>query len=301
MPPTPTSTNIPHGFAAQQIRVGGLTFDAITAGPDDGRAVLLLHGFPQTSWSWRHVMPILADAGYRAIALDQRGYSPGASPDGVEAYAGEHLLADVLGVLDALGLASVDLVGHDWGAQVAWEVASLHPERVRTLTAISVPHPGAFLEALTQDPDQQQRSAYMRDFRRPGFERILLAHDAAALRSVFGKDDGVDVGHILSRLGTPEALRRALNWYSAQSAERAAATPPTAVPTLHIWSDDDRYLGEYGTHATEQFVTGPYELHVLGGISHWVPEHAPTETAQLIVRHLRRFPSTADAADGATS
>lgn len=287
---TPAPTNAADGFAAQQIPVADLTFDAITAGPDDGRAVLLLHGFPQTSWSWRHVIPILADAGNRVVAVDQRGYSPAASPDGVDPYAGEHLVADVLGVLDALGLTTVDLVGHDWGAQVAWEVASLHPERVSTLTAISVPHPGAFVEALAQDADQQQRSAYMRDFRRPGFERVLLAHDAAALRSVFTEDDGVDVEHILSRLGTPEALRRALNWYSAQSADRAAATPATTVPTLHIWSDDDRYLGEYGTRVTERFVSGPYLLEVLHGISHWVPEHAPAETAALILGHLRRFP-----------
>ena len=292
MTPTPPSADVPGGFARRQIAVGDLVFDAIIAGPEGGRAVLLLHGFPQTSWSWRHVIRALADAGHRVIAIDQRGYSPGASPDEVEAYAGEQLVADVLGVLDALGLPSVDLVGHDWGAAVAWEVASLHPERVATLTAVSVPHPGAFREALTRDADQQKRSAYMRDFRRPGFERILLADDAAVLRSVFGEGDGVDVQHVLSRIGRPEVLRRALNWYSAQSTGRVAAIPPTAVPTLHIWSDGDRFLGEYGTRATHRFVSGPYRLEVLHAISHWVPEHAPEETASLILEHLRRFPKT---------
>jgi pimeloyl-ACP methyl ester carboxylesterase len=280
----------PEPVATHSISVGDLTFDAVVAGPHDGRAVLLLHGFPQTSWSWRHVIPPLANAGYRVIAIDQRGYSAGASPDAVEEYAGERLVADVLGVLDTLGLASVDLVGHDWGAAVAWEVASLHPERVTTLTAISVPHPGAFAEALATDADQQSRSAYMRDFRRPGFERVLLANDAAALRSVFEADAGVDVDHLISRLGSPSVLRRALSWYRAQSASRAVSIPATSVPTLHIWSDGDRYLGEHGTRATRRFVSGPYELQVLTGISHWVPEHAPERTAELVLSHLRRFP-----------
>lgn len=280
----------PEPLATHTIAVGDLTFDALVAGPHDGRAVLLLHGFPQTSWSWRHVIPPLADARYRVIAVDQRGYSAGASPDAVGEYAGERLVADVLGVLDTLGLASVDLVGHDWGAAVAWEVASLHPERVTTLTAISVPHPGAFAEALATDADQQSRSAYMRDFRRPGFERVLLADDAAALRSIFEADAGVDVDHLISRLGSTSVLRRALSWYRAQSASRALSIPATSVPTSHIWSDGDRYLGEQGTRATRRFVSGPYELHVLAGISHWVPEHAPERTAELILSHLRRFP-----------
>jgi pimeloyl-ACP methyl ester carboxylesterase len=286
---TPPAADDPD-LAWQQIDVGALTFDAIVSGPQDGRTVLLLHGFPQTAWSWRHVIRALTGAGLRVVAVDQRGYSPGASPDAVTEYAGEHLVADVLGVLDALGLESVDLVGHDWGAAVAWEVASLHPDRVATLTAVSVPHPGAFAEALRGDQDQQSRSAYMRDFRRPGFERVLLADDAAVLRSVFGAHTGVDVEHVVARLGRPDVLRRALSWYAAQSTDRARTIPATSVPTLHIWSDDDRYLGEYATRATQRFVTGPYELHVLRGISHWVPENAPDETADLILRHLQRFP-----------
>lgn len=273
----------------EQVTVGDLTFDLGVAGPVDGRPVLLLHGFPQTSWSWRHVVPGLASDGRRVLTLDQRGYSPGASPDAVEDYAGEHLVADVLGVLDVLGLDAVDLVGHDWGAAVAWQVASLHPERVTTLSALSVPHPGAFREALAADPDQRARSAYMRDFARPGYEDVLLADGAARLRSLFGAGDGaagaVDVEHVLARLGTAPRLRRALNWYSAQSADRVRAIPPTTVPTLHLWSDHDQALGEYGARATERYVRGPYELVVLRGVSHWIPEEAPGAVVENVLRH----------------
>jgi pimeloyl-ACP methyl ester carboxylesterase len=273
---------------AQQAVVNEFTFDVMVDGPLEGRPILLLHGFPQTAWSWRHVIPLLSRAGYRVLALDQRGYSPKASPDAVEQYRGEHLMADVLGVLDAFGIESVDLVGHDWGAAVAWQVASRHPVRVRTLTALSVPHPGAFSEALRVDTDQRRRSAYMRDFATPGYEDTLLADGAARLRAVFGRDTGVDVEHVLSRVGTAPVLRRALNWYAAQSADWSATTPATPVPTMHVWSDQDEALGEYGARATERYVTGPYELVTLHGVSHWIPEHAPVQTAELILRHTGR-------------
>jgi pimeloyl-ACP methyl ester carboxylesterase len=228
-----------NGPRVHEVAVGELTFDVTVDGPPDGRPILLLHGFPQTAWSWRHVIPILSSAGHRVLALDQRGYSPKASPDPVEQYRGEHLVADVLGVLDAFGIESAELVGHDWGAAVAWQVASRHPARVGTLTAFSVPHPGAFTEALRVDADQRRRSAYMRDFATSGYEHTLLADGAAKLRAVFGHDTGVDVDHVLSRVGTAPELRRALNWYAAQSLDRPATTPATPVPTMHIWSDQD--------------------------------------------------------------
>lgn len=276
-----------HNLTQQhRVTVGEFTFDVTVAGPPSGRPILLLHGFPQTSWSWRHVIAPLAAAGHRVLAMDQRGYSPGASPDPVEQYRGVHLVADVLGVLGAFGIESVDLVGHDWGAAVAWQVASRHPARVRTLTALSVPHPGAFSEALRVDSDQRRRSAYMRDFATPGYERTLLADDAAMLRAMFGHGTGVDVDHVLRHVGTAPVLRRALNWYAAQSFDRPATTPATDVPTLHVWSDQDIALGEYGARATVRYVTGPYELVTLHGVSHWIPEQAPAQTAELILRHV---------------
>lgn len=283
-----THPDLPHGgpTSERNVAVGSLTFRVTETGTPTGRPILLLHGFPQTSWSWRHVIPALVEAGHRVITMDQRGYSPGASPDDVDDYTGEHLVGDVLGLLDALDLEAVDLVGHDWGAAVAWQVASLFPERVTTLTALSVPHPRAFMDALTTDPDQQSRSGYMFDFATPGYESTLLADDAAKFRELLGIDTGVDVDHILSQVGTEPKLRRALNWYSAQSAERALATPHTPVPTLHVWSDEDWALGQFGATATRNYVTGPYKFVILPGISHWIPEHAPEQTAELILTHI---------------
>src|SRR4051812_27824865 len=139
-----------------EIPVGGMTFTARVAGPSDGRLVFLLHGFPESSYSWRHQLGALAAAGYRAVAPDQRGYSPGARPEAIEAYAVPHLVADVLAMADDMGGHEIDVIGHDWGGSVAWQLAGRFPERLRTLTVLSTPHPAAFTSAL-RDAGADQR------------------------------------------------------------------------------------------------------------------------------------------------
>src|SRR5205807_9057314 len=147
------------GVEHLEIPVGKFAFDARAAGPADGELVLLLHGFPQSSWEWRSQLSALGDAGYRAVAPDQRGYSPRARPDGVERYEVEHLVADVLAIADWLGGHRFHLVGHDWGAAVAWAVGGTHPERLHTLSIVSVPHPKAFAVELACNEDQQNKSS----------------------------------------------------------------------------------------------------------------------------------------------
>src|SRR5215216_2418970 len=156
------------------IRTAAGTFDALAAGPEDGRAVLLLHGFPECAEQWEHQLAALAGAGHRAVAFDQRGYSPGVRPLEVDAYGPEELIGDVLAVADALAWPRFDLVGHDWGSAVAWMTAAAHPERLRTLVTVSTPHGAALSRALREDPDQRQRSAYVRLFHTPQAERELL-------------------------------------------------------------------------------------------------------------------------------
>jgi len=141
-----------------ELAVGAYTFGARAEGPPDGDLVLLLHGFPETSYEWRHQLAALGAAGHRAVAPDQRGYSPGARPAAVAEYAVEHLVADVGGFADALGADRFHLVGHDWGGFVAWYAGGSFPGRVRTLTVVSTPHPVAFAAAL-RGTDQQERSA----------------------------------------------------------------------------------------------------------------------------------------------
>ena len=170
-----------------EISVGDRIFRALTSGPDEGRTVVLLHGFPQSAGEWRAQLGALGAAGYRCVAPDQRGYSPGARPPTVEAYAIDHLVGDVLDLCDELGAEQVDLVGHDWGAIVAWVLAAQHPERLRTLSAVSVPHPEAFADAYASPSSKQREmSSYIDVFRRAGDgERMLQGDDGRGLQRMF--------------------------------------------------------------------------------------------------------------------
>lgn len=263
-----------------QLAVGPLVFDVTVTG--EGPPVLLLHGFPQTSHCWRHLVPHLSS--YRLVLPDQRGYSPGARPPDVEDYRLPRMVDDALGLLDALGIDRAHVIGHDFGAAVGWQLGARHPDRVRTLTVLSVPHPRAMIDALRGDPDQRERSQYMRTFARPGYDEELLADDARLLRAFF--TDAVDVEQVVAAAREPGALASWLRWYPGQRLEDLGNTPRVTVPTLHVWSDGDAALGPAATAATAEWVTGPYRLEVLEGVSHWIPEEAADRVAAVLLPHL---------------
>ena len=193
-------------------------------------------------------------------------------------------------LFDDDGLDSAHVVGHDWGGIVAWGLAAWHPDRVRTLTAVSVPHPAAMTKAWVSS-DQLLRSYYMGLFQLPFLpERLILANDARPLRSLLRRgglpDDAVD--RYVLRMQEPGALTAALGWYRALPwSARDSVGTIRGVPTLHVWSTDDAFLGRAGTELTEQFCDTPYRLEVLEGVSHWVPELASDRLAELVTAHVR--------------
>ncbi|MGC4863895.1 alpha/beta fold hydrolase [Micromonospora sp. DT53] len=266
----------------------GLTFEVTVGGPPGGAPVLLLHGFPQHSGEWDDVASMLHTGGLRTYALDQRGYSPGARPTAVADYRVPELVSDVVAVLDALGLDAVHLVGHDWGAIVAWAVAARHPERVRTLTAVSVPHPSAMAHALANDGRQKLRSSYIALFRKPGkAEKVLLAWHATALRMLLGgAGDTSRVNRYADPMREPAALTAALNWYRAMSRADLAGVGPVAVPTTYVWSDRDIAIGRTAAEACAANVTGDYRFVRLPGVSHWIPDAAPAPLAEAILARV---------------
>jgi pimeloyl-ACP methyl ester carboxylesterase len=267
----------------------GLTFDVLDAGPSDGEPVVLLHGFPQDATAWTQVAPALHQHGLRTLAPDQRGYSPGARPSGRAAYRLRETTADVLALLDAAGLASAHVVGHDWGGFVAWALGAWHPDRVRTLTAISVPHPGALARAMVTS-DQALRSYYVGVFQLPLVpERLLLAGNGTVLRRML-RSGGLSreaVDRYVDRMREPGALTAALGWYRALPLSGRDTVGTVRVPTLHLWSTGDAFLGRAATEDTARFVDAPYRLEVLDDVSHWIPELAAGRVAELVTAHVR--------------
>jgi pimeloyl-ACP methyl ester carboxylesterase len=271
-----------------ELAVGELAFEARADGPEDGELVLLLHGFPQTSFSWRYQLPVLAGAGYRAVAPDQRGYSPRARPADLTSYRAERYVEDVIGLADALGADRFHLVGHDFGGFVAWDVASLHPERLSTLSVVSTPHPAPMAKSILEGGEQRERSSYMLFFRSPEAEAFFLDNDAAGLRSLYEATGLSEVDEYVRVLTQPGAMTAALNWYRAVDRSTAMAMRPITTPTLYVWSTNDPALGREAAEATATHVTGPYRFEVLEGVSHWIPEEAPDALNALLLEHLRR-------------
>jgi pimeloyl-ACP methyl ester carboxylesterase len=270
-------------------RRDGLTFDVRDAGPRDGEPVVLLHGFPQDAAAWDRVAPALHQHGLRTLAPDQRGYSPMARPRGRAHYRLRETVGDVLALLDAAGLENAHVVGHDWGAVVAWALGAWHPDRVRTLTVLSVPHPGAMAKALVTS-DQGLRSLYVGLFQLPLVpERLLLAGNGAVLRRLLHRS-GLEkdlADRYVRRMQEPGALSAALGWYRALPLADRDPVGAVRVPTLHVWSTGDAALGRTATEATERFCDGPYRLEVLEGVSHWIPEQAADRVAELVTAHVR--------------
>jgi pimeloyl-ACP methyl ester carboxylesterase len=269
-----------------EIKARGLTFDVFEGGPADGQPVLLLHGFPQDHREFDLMLPALHAAGLRTYALDQRGYSPGARPPAVSAYRLTEAVADALAVLDELGVPAAHVVGHDWGAQVGWLLAAQHAERVRTLTAISVPHPKALRLALRVRPSQRARFAYFGVFRSGIAERLLLGGGGAALKGMLRPIGDRAELYVDAMREQPGRLTGGLNWYRALEADQLTGVGVVQVPTTYVWSDRDRVVGLTAALRTADWVGADYQLVAMRGVSHWVPEQAPAELADAVLARV---------------
>ncbi|MEX2971710.1 alpha/beta fold hydrolase [Streptomyces sp. C184] len=282
----------PEPFERLEIQAGPHTYDALACGPADGEFVLLLHGWPEFADSWSEVLPALGTAGYRAVAVDQRGYSPRARPPRIADYAMPELVADALAFADSQGADRFHLVSHDWGGMVAWALAGAHPERLKSLTVLATPHPDALNRAAATDSTQYHRLDYVRFFRRDdgAAESALLADDAARLRAAYaGKVPDALVDGNVRRLSAPGALTATLNWYRAPESVISIPAGRISVPTLFLWGSEDTALGRGAAESTGEWVDGPYRFEALEGASHWLPEEVPDVVAPKILDHLGQY------------
>ena len=257
--------------------------------------VVLLHGFPETSIMWSSLMGSLADEGYQCFAPDQRGYSPGARPGPVEDYAYQKLVSDITALADTLGYTRFHLIGHDWGSAVGWALIHLHPDRVRSWTAMSVPHLDAFASAIADDSDQRRRSRYMAFFMIPEKPEEALANDNfAQLRSLWSSIPKEQLEEYLGVFSERGGLTAALNWYRANSVlleKRREGTKFGSVhhPTLLIWGNRDMAIGRASVERSAQYMKGPYRLVELDA-GHWLAQEEPGRVHDEILRHLRSNP-----------
>ncbi len=264
----------------------GLTFDVREAGPADGPVVVLLHGFPQHNDSWDAVVERLTAQGYRCLAPNQRGYSPGARPPRRRDYRIPELVGDLRALIDASGAQKVHLVGHDWGAAVAWAAAAEMPERLKTVSPISVPHPAAFLKSFLNSR-QGLASYYMYLFQLPRLpEWTMLRRNGRFMSKSLqqaGQTPAVAERDARAML-EPGALTAAINWYRAMPLSNPRSiNQKVSIPTLYVWSDRDIALLPKAAYDTGGYVTGEYRFEIMPGVSHWIPDEEPDKLAELLL------------------
>ncbi len=260
---------------------------------NDGDGVILLHGFPESSIMWMPLIEALARAGYRVVAIDQRGYSPGARPSEVEDYEATVLVADVIAVADTVGFDEFHLAGHDWGSAVGWATVFDHAERVRSWTGMAIPHPGAFMDAVRNDPDQQQRSRYFSILQKPILAEFLLTYGGQTqLRQLLAGLPEETRNEYLGILAEPGALTAALNWYRAMDAGLAAADGAletvVQTPTLFVWGNRDVFVARASVEGQRPYLIGPYrEIELDAGHSLLLEE--PEQVISSILSHVDTY------------
>ena len=266
----------------------GVRIHVEVTGPDDGRPVLLLHGFPDSGRLWDRQASALAGAGHRVIVPDQRGYGRSDKPADVDSYGLVLLAADAVAVLDALDVQRAHLVGHDWGAAVAWVVASLSPDRVDHLAVLSVGHPASFGAAGFE---QREKSWYMLLFQFEGIaEQWLRADDWANFRA-WSRHPDADA--VIRDLESDGSLTPGLNWYRANVHPRTLVEPPPQLPlvqapTLGVWSSGDVALTERQMTGSASHVAGSWRYERIDGPGHWMQLEAPDEVDRLLLDFLPR-------------
>lgn len=277
----------------EQYRRGDLVFDVKDVGPPDGPVVVLLHGFPQHNDSWDAVIARLSAQGFRCLAPNQRGYSPGARPPRRRDYKTTELIADIGALIDASGADKVHVVGHDWGAAVAWGVASEYPDRLATVSPVSVPHPAAFLKSMPTSK-QGLASWYMYVFQLPWLPEFLLTRNGGAMSTKSLERIGQtreaaerDTRAMLE----PGAMTAGLNWYRAMPlTDLRRASGKITVPTMYVWSDNDAALLPKAAYETERYVAADYRFEVMPGVSHWIPEEKADELSDLLLEWFAAHP-----------
>jgi pimeloyl-ACP methyl ester carboxylesterase len=268
-----------------QIKARGFTFDAWSDGPENGPLLILLHGLPRTSWEWHHQLPKFAEAGYRTIAPDLRGYCPGARPEGVKEYVVDEFVQDILAIVDKLGWKDrpFHLMGTSIGSVIAWWLAGNYPHRVATLACINIPHPMAALEVMRSKVTDTQRKkfSYLSYFAKEGME---LQNFEASLKRIGLPAEETDPYR--KALNNEEILRVVFHWYRALPSWAFQPLKSVVMPTLYIWPRNGGNVSKEAAKANAHYVEGPYRFEILEVALNWALQTEPELTTRLLLEHL---------------
>lgn len=264
------------------IPINGLDMQITLAG--QGEALLLLHGFPDSSKLWRKMIPGLADAGFRVIAPDQRGFGETTAPEHVSDYSIAQIAADAIAVLDALGIERAALMGHDWGALIGWRLAADHPDRFSCFVALSVGHPKAMIDAGFR---QKLKSWYFILFLLRGIgEAVVSAADFKAFGWMTRHDP--EMANWRRDLSRPGRLTAGMNWYRANiTALSKAEFPSSRIPVFGLVGSADVALRPEQMRDSANYVDAPFRYEVIEGAGHWLPLYAAGEIEPQIIDFLR--------------
>jgi pimeloyl-ACP methyl ester carboxylesterase len=277
------------------VRANGMAMHLAEAGPEDGPLVILLHGFPEFWFGWRELIGPLAKAGFRVIAPDQRGYNLSAKPAGVAAYRLDLLADDIFALAEAVGRSRFSLVGHDWGASVAWWMATRRPAPIARMAVLNAPHPAIWRASMTEDPAQRKKSRYVQMLRTPwlpelmiragGYDALAAAFKSSTRPDAFGPEA---MAAYQAAWRQPGALTAMLNWYRALFAQDLPVPPAGSilVPTLVIWGDQDAFA-EPGLAEASAALCAKAEVAHLSEATHWVAHDAPEQVSQRLIGFLK--------------
>ena len=278
------------GESFADVSVDELTFTCRVSGmQNDGEAVILLHGFPETSRMYYDLIPVLISEGFKVVAPDQRGYSPGARPSKISDYSIDKLSQDVIDIADAFQFEKFHLIGHDWGSAVGWAAVAIHSERIISWTALSVPHLDAFLEAISTDKEQQRKSQYIKFFKKPIIPELYFKiFGYKYLKDIWRKSSQVEIEKYLEVFKQKGALKSSLNWYRANMKNDDKSIGDIAAPTLIIYGLKDMAIGEKSVDESEKYLKGDYKIEKLES-GHWLIQESFEAVSKSIINHLTNY------------
>jgi len=274
----------------KKITIGTLEFNCRVSGEENNEPVIFLHGFPETSIMWSKIMEKLSSLGYFCIAPDMRGYSENACPKGVKNYTIKKLIDDVLNIADTLNLSQFHLIAHDWGAGIGWNVVYNFPDRIKSWTALSIPHSKAFAKAIKLDKEQKRMSRYIGWFLFPMIpEMMLRKNNFKTLRKLWKNSTPEELKNYLSVFGRRKSLTAAINYYRANfRGKKRSFIGNIKTPTLFIWGKKDFAIGAKAAEYNHKYMKGDYSYLPLEG-GHWLIQTNYIEVETAIIEHLAMY------------